>query len=160
MVTDFGCACWVVLLYDVPSVGTSTSETVSFQWGAGAPPALGSTTDLWVGRYTFYLRAPTTANYTFRMDVDDLAQLWLDDVPVFSANRGGTATVRLSAGYHPARLHYLEWWGGASLNLAWDAGVPSGVSRYLLSPYMAADVVSHPVFLCVQQVVRLGCALM
>lgn len=122
--------CDVLVLCAVRSVGTSTNETVSFTWGVGAPPSLGSTTDLWVGRYTFYLRAPASANYTLRADVDDLVQLWLDDVPVFSGNRGGTVTIYLSAGYHPARMHYLEWWGWSSLTLSWDGGVPGAVSHF------------------------------
>lgn len=130
MVYSYCLRCDVLLLCAAPSVGTSTNETVSFTWGVGAPPSLGSTTDLWVGRYTFYLRAPASANYTLRADVDDLVQLWLDDVPVFSGNRGGTVTIYLSAGYHPARMHYLEWWGWSSLTLSWDGGVPGAVSHF------------------------------
>ena len=106
----------------------SIQEGLSFAWQDQAPPGLPGK-DSWVARYSFSLLAPATANYTFRADVDDRVQMFLDGEPVFSGNAGGSAVVQLSQGYHEAQVHYMEIYGWSGLTMWWNAGKPGSVSK-------------------------------
>jgi azurin len=76
--------------------------------------------------FTGELAVPKDGAYTFYLDADDGARLWIDDAVI--ANYDGShrfgadfiAKANLTRGYHAVRLEYYQAAGSAQLALAWS----------------------------------------
>jgi endonuclease YncB( thermonuclease family) len=104
---------------------TRCEATVSYAWGSGGP-GNGLGTDnfsvRWTGRHQF-----AAGSYTFTIQTDDGARLWLDGQVVHEAwkDQGAVTYVvtrTLTAGEHEVSLEYYENGGGAVARLNWQAG--------------------------------------
>jgi prepilin-type N-terminal cleavage/methylation domain-containing protein len=97
---------------------------IDFSWGEGSPDELIDENTFSV-RFTGQIEAPTSGEYTFFVQSDEGARLWVDDVlivddwgtPGFS-EKSGRADL-LSGKKYDIRLEYYENFGAASLRLLW-----------------------------------------
>lgn len=102
---------------------------LDFNWQWGNPAGLGAV-DFFAARYSFTLQVPATGNYSFNLNADDIARMYIDKEWV-GINRGGQQpTVMLQKGYHAVQIEYMEWTGYSSFNLRWNAGIANGVSGH------------------------------
>jgi hypothetical protein len=120
---------------------TRTDATVNFDWAAGSP-GTGVPIDNFSVRWTGFVTAPTTGNYTFRTVTDDGVRLWVNDVQVInrwvdqSATPVSSAPIAMTAGVRvPVRLEYYERGSAAVARLQWVApgGVPVAIPASALS---------------------------
>lgn len=105
---------------------------ISFNWGYGAPSKVNSNT--FSVRWTGYVKAPTTGNYTFYIRSDDGVRLWVNGVLLVDnwsdkTSRGSnekSATIALTKDqYYPIKIEYYENKGEASVRLYWSHGSTS-----------------------------------
>lgn len=80
--------------------------------------------DTFASRHSGLLRVDTTGAYTFYLNSDDGARLWIDGELVINNDglhgmRELSATRTLTAGQHAIRLEYFENGGDAGLTLSW-----------------------------------------
>ena len=81
-------------------------------------------------KFSGYLEVPFDAEYTFYLNCDSGAQMWLHDAHILDDDFSHTgaevsASVRLKAGRHPFRLFYRHTSGGRNLTLQYaSAGLP------------------------------------
>jgi hypothetical protein len=105
--------------------------------GAGSPDAsAGVPRSHFSEQFTGSLLAPADGVYTFSVDTDGLAQLWVDGQPVVSKavqGRGAAVgTARLQAGRaHGVEVRYSHAAGPACLHVAWSG---PAFARRLLEP--------------------------
>ena len=102
---------------------------VDYDWGGGSPGGdIGP--DWFSVRWVGEVEAPEAGRYTFSLDHDDGARLWVAGREVVSKGMtagGDTATVELEKGWHPIRVDYVETDGLAYCRLAWRGpGVEPG----------------------------------
>lgn len=92
-------------------------------------------------RWTGQLFAPVSGEYEFLLTNDDGARLWIDSEMVVDDWKGHPPKKNellkiLVTGWHPLRLDYYQWYGGASVSLWWK--IPGGkwevIPRESLSP--------------------------
>lgn len=69
-------------------------------------------------RHTGYINIPTTGSYTFYLNANDAANLWLDGNLI--ATKYSSGTVTLTAGYHSLRTEYCQEYDTAALRLSWS----------------------------------------
>jgi glucose/arabinose dehydrogenase len=109
--------------------GKSVSRTdpqVNFIWSLD-PPITGFGTDSFSVRWQGYIVAPTSETYTFTMDVDDGAKLWVNNQVVINQfNSTGThqytGTIAMQAGVAvPIKLEYKDVTGFAESQLSWSS---------------------------------------
>lgn len=105
---------------------------LSFNWGYGAPSKINNNT--FSVRWTGYVKAPASGNYTFYLRSDDGARLWVDGVLLIDnwsdktgrGNNEKSATLALVKDqYYPIKIEYYENKGEASLRLYWSYGSTS-----------------------------------
>jgi alpha-D-xyloside xylohydrolase len=105
-------------------VRTNVEAQVDFDW-SDTPPA-GLPHDDYSVRWTGFVEAKKTADYTFVATADDGVRLWIDGREVINdwQVRGAetfTAKVHFEAGSrHRIRLEYFQNHGGAVVQLAWQ----------------------------------------
>jgi len=114
--------------------------------------------DYWSVRHTGILHIPTAGNWTFYLDSDDGAVLWIDGVEVVD-NQGVhgmreiSNTTWLAAGEHHLRTEFFEHGGHAGFHLKWQG---PGVSKQLIpttaltrgssDPVRGSDLIHHWTF--------------
>ncbi|KAF4725318.1 hypothetical protein FOZ62_007908, partial [Perkinsus olseni] len=86
----------------------------------------GNAADFVTARWTGFIQAEFSEEYTFYVDADDHARLWIDDVLLFDkwdiCCGGFWGRAVLSAGvYHYIKLEYRELTGQAHLKLYWSS---------------------------------------
>lgn len=72
--------------------------------------------------YEGYLFVKKDGLYLFRLRADDVAQLFIHELPVFDRElsqdmRAQVGVIALRAGYHPIRIHFVEFQGSERLRL-------------------------------------------
>jgi glucose/arabinose dehydrogenase len=122
-------------------VQTTVAPNINFDWAQNAPvPGVGA--DQFSLRCTGCIIPPTTGTYTIKVQADDGARLWIDNVLKFdnfsAASGTWTTTFTGTAGMPvPVKLEYREGWGGAAVIMSWSAtGVPLQIipsSRWLVN---------------------------
>lgn len=103
-------------------VGTLPSTTtINYNWGYSGPFGLSDYFWIrWEGNFWF-----EGGNYTFRVQVNDGAKLYVDDSLLIDQwRKRATAanfskTIYLTRGYHKIVLDYCEWEGNAEVYLSW-----------------------------------------
>ena len=102
-------------------VGTA-GGALARNWGYGSPAA-GVAVDQWTARFSGEIHLPNPGTYSFALNVDDAAEVFIDDALVVSAGCCGAsapATVSVTrAGWHRIRVDYLEASATAWLELSW-----------------------------------------
>lgn len=108
-------------------------ETVNFDWET-AEPIAGVQKDYFSARWAGQLEAPVSGKFTFHLDADDGARLWLADRLICDAWRVADSTeisgdIELTAGQrYDLRLEYYDNLGPARLRLSWTGpGIPKSV---------------------------------
>lgn len=108
-------------------------ETVNFDWELGEPIA-GVQKDYFSARWAGQLEAPVSGKFTFHLDADDGARLWLADRLVCDAWRVADSTeisgdIQLNAGQrYDLRLEYFDNLGPAHIRLSWTGpGIPKSI---------------------------------
>ena len=109
-------------------VSTGTLRTVTISIPGGRSDNFGV-------RYTAYIDAPETGEYSFYLTADDGASFSIDGVEIVSnqCEPERTGTIRLQAGYHPFTLDFFEAQITQSLSLNWSGPnfLKSRVSGYV-----------------------------
>ncbi|MFM8469185.1 MAG: PA14 domain-containing protein [Limisphaerales bacterium] len=108
-------------------------ESVNFDWELGEPIA-GVQKDYFSARWAGQLEAPVSGKFTFHLDADDGARLWLADRLICDAWRvaDGTALsgdIELQQGQrYDLRLEYYDNLGPARVRLSWTGpGIPKSI---------------------------------
>ena len=108
-------------------------ESVNFDWELGEPIA-GVQKDYFSARWAGSLEAPVTGKFTFHLDADDGARLWLADKLVCDAWRVADGTeisgdIELKQGErYDLRLEYYDNLGPAHVRLSWTGpGIPKSI---------------------------------
>ncbi len=108
-------------------------ETVNFDWELGEPIP-GVQKDYFSARWAGQLEAPVSGKFTFHLDADDGARLWIADRLVCDAWRVAdgaeiSSEMELSAGQrYDLRLEYYDNLGPARLRLSWTGpGIPKSI---------------------------------
>ncbi|MBI5802825.1 MAG: hypothetical protein HZA92_19150 [Verrucomicrobia bacterium] len=108
-------------------------ETVNFDWETGEPIP-GVQKDYFSARWAGQLEAPVSGKFTFHLDADDGARLWLADRLICDAWRVADSTeisgdIELTAGQrYDLRLEYYDNLGPARLRLSWTGpGIPKSI---------------------------------
>jgi RHS repeat-associated protein len=105
------------------------SGAILKDWGAGAPPCLGTQTEGWSGQLSGDLILPSSGDYTFKVDSADGARLFVDDELVLDAwtppgpPTSAAVTSDPAGERHRIRLEFRDVTGDASIHLKW---VPPG----------------------------------
>jgi uncharacterized repeat protein (TIGR01451 family) len=97
---------------------------VNFNWGTAAPRA-GVNADNFTVRYRGQLEIVTAESVTFFTTQDDQSRLYIDGVLVLTntaVNVEGSVVVNnLTVGKHDIMLEFIEFGGGAAINLQWSS---------------------------------------
>lgn len=104
-------------------VFTQTDYLVDFDWGEGSPDPLIDANTFSI-RYLGQVEAPVTSTYTFYVDADEGARLWVDDTLIVDywakpGSRSGTISL-VGGRKYDIRLEYFENFGEANLSLSWQ----------------------------------------
>lgn len=123
-----------------------TDAVVNFTWGAGAVTTLGR--DFVSVRWEGYVRSSYSETYTFWLDVDDHARLWIDGTLLIDSWTFSPNTSMLHAEHdlnamdtHHVVLEYREVTGNATCRLLWSSAhtpltsIPSTSLFYKVSSY-------------------------
>lgn len=112
---------------DVYALGIGhAAGNVVREWSTAAPIA-GIPADKWAVRLTGVLTFPTPGTYKLKTYNDDATQLWVDDVlkidnwrvDVLRYSSEATITTTVANERHRVRLQYMDYSGGAHLQLMW-----------------------------------------
>ena len=108
-------------------------EAILFDWELGEPIA-GVQKDYFSARWAGQLEAPVSGKFTFHLDADDGARLWLADRLICDAWRVADSVeisgeIELKAGQrYDLRLEYYDNLGPARLRLSWTGpGIPKSI---------------------------------
>jgi len=98
---------------------TEIWEVAARDWGDGSPEGLPP--DYFAVLLTGYLWCPTQSNVSLQLNAEGQAWVWVDNQQSLST-LSPTATLSLSAGYHPLKVKYVATGNGADacLELLWD----------------------------------------
>ncbi|MFA6545573.1 MAG: PA14 domain-containing protein [Limisphaerales bacterium] len=127
-------------------------ETLNFDWETGEPVA-GVQKDYFSARWAGQLEAPVSGKFTFHLDADDGARLWIADRLVCDAWRLAdtaevTGEMELNAGRrYDLRVEYYDKLGPAHVRLSWAGpGIPRSIvprsQLYAAIGTQAAEVAS------------------
>lgn len=106
-------------------VFTQNEYSMNYDWGSGSPDDLIDVNTFSV-RFVGQIEAPATSQYTFYLNSDDGARLWVDgklliDNWDFPSTSEKSSTISLSGGKkYDIRLEYYEKYGPAKLSLHWS----------------------------------------
>ena len=120
-----------------------TDSQINFNWGTGG--ASGLNPDTFSIRWTGYLQAPNTGNYTLTLNKNDGARMWLDGQQIINAWTTNPASaskvVHLKKGVrHHIVIDFREDTGTAHVNLQWSG---PGVTGTQVVP--SANLWSHSI---------------
>jgi hypothetical protein len=107
-------------------VTSQVDPLVSFGWGTGRPSVLTHDDDFSV-RWTGWVRPLFTGAYTFYVNSDDGAKLWVNDQLIINAWTSGgsektSSPIQLTAGgWYMIKLEYYEDTGSAYVHLKWSS---------------------------------------
>lgn len=107
-------------------VATQLDSEINFDWGSGSPGS-GIGSDNFSARWTGQVEAQFTETYSFIVNANDGARLWVNGQLLIDQFTQGsladeTATIDLIAGRkYDIQLEYLEVTGDASLKLEWSS---------------------------------------
>ncbi len=108
-------------------------ESINFDWELGEPIA-GVQKDYFSARWAGQLEAPVSGKFTFHLDADDGARLWIADRLVCDAWRVAdgaeiSGEMELTAGQrYDLRLEYYDNLGPARLRVSWTGpGIPKSI---------------------------------
>ena len=110
-------------------VDTRVDKGIDFEWGTDSPmPALQS--DFFTVRWTGKIVPPTTDTYTFRVDSDDGARLWVNNQLIidrwFQGDFFQEGQISLTGGQqYDIRFEYQELFERAHATLAWSSSTLS-----------------------------------
>ena len=112
---------------------TRTDASVNFNWGTGSPDPL-VPTDHFSVRWSGWLQAPSSNDFTFFVNADDGVRLWVDGrllIDDWAENPGErSAGIRLTANHkHDIRLEFYENGGVAACQLSWSG---PGVAKAII----------------------------
>jgi RHS repeat-associated protein len=102
---------------------TRTDAVINFSWGSGSP-ASGVPSDNFSARWTGYIQPRFSERYTFYAGRDDVVRVWVDNVKIIDSGCCGEASgaIDLQAGArYPIRVDFIEYGGGAYVNLKWSS---------------------------------------
>jgi alpha-D-xyloside xylohydrolase len=120
---------------------------IDFMWDNTPPPGLPH--DNYSVRWTGFVQAGKTGDYTFQTASDDGVRLWIDGKPVIDNWTVHPVTVdegkvTFKAGTrHAIRLEYFQAGGGASIRLSWVKPLSSPAVNWMSE---AADTIDYIVF--------------
>jgi predicted phage baseplate assembly protein len=104
---------------------TRTDATVNFDWGSGSPHALIGA-DTFSVRWTGWVQAPSSGNYSFHTSSDDGVRLWINNQLIIdnwidqAETPKDSDTITLTAGQkYDIKLEYYENGGAAVIKLLW-----------------------------------------
>lgn len=111
-------------------------EPVLFKDYARTRPCLLAGRNNWSARWTGCIRAPESGPYSFYVQCDDGARLWLDDRLVLDnwkdqewLKSGKEVTVTLSAGSHRIRIEHYKRHGTGAIRVRWTGrGIPANTT--------------------------------
>lgn len=104
---------------------TRIDPQINFDWGTGSPsPSISA--DTFSARWTGYVQAQYTENYTLTTTSDDGVRVWVDGnllIDRWNSPAGtGSASINFSAGsYHALKVEYFENTGTAKMQLQWSS---------------------------------------
>ena len=108
-------------------------ESVNFDWELGEPIA-GVQKDYFSARWAGQLEAPVSGKFTFHLDADDGAKLWIADKLICDAWRVAdgaeiSGDIELKQGErYDLRLEYYDNLGPAHVRLSWTGpGIPKSI---------------------------------
>jgi hypothetical protein len=123
-------------------VASRCEAAIDHAWGSDGPTELGLGVDQfavrWTGAFAF-----EAGSYTFSATADDGVRLWLDNTLVLDgwvdqAPTTYSDTIAVEAGLHTVVVEYYERWGGASIQVGWQAAPAGGCQPgELLAEYYA-----------------------
>jgi hypothetical protein len=107
-------------------VTTRPEGPIDFSWGGLTPPNTKLTDNQTFSvRWSGFVVPTTTETYTFQIDADDSAKVWVDGTLV--AVSGTPGTIALTSGVsYPIRVEYKQGTGTAGVSLKWSYGSVSG----------------------------------
>ncbi len=106
--------------------------TIAFEWRADGPAFLAGSDQPFSAAWEGSLYVPRFGDYTFVLDTDGLAQLWLDEEPVVESSGGrAQAALQLPAGFHALALDASQQRPEGHLSLRW---IPPGSSGEQVIP--------------------------
>jgi len=119
---------WGVQMPNFSSL-TAKSSGNSTNFFATVP---GSIADYYGIRYTAYVEAPSDGIYTFSLECDDGAKLYIGNQLLINKDGAyvpgeAAGTIGLKTGRHAITVEYMQITGGKSLNVRWsstDVGIP------------------------------------
>lgn len=112
---------------------TRTDANVNFNWGTGSPDPL-VPADHFSVRWSGWLQAPSSNDFTFFVNADDGVRLWVDGrllIDDWREHPGErSAGIRLTANHkHDIRLEFYENGGVAACQLSWSG---PGVAKAII----------------------------
>ncbi len=118
--------------------------SVSTAW-SGLPTTMA---DTFASRHTGWLKIDAAGSYTLFINSDDGSRVFLDGALLINNDglhgmQERSATMALTAGYHPLRVEFFESGGGAGLQFSWSG---PGIAKQLVpaSALWQEDFVSPP----------------
>ncbi|CUS95283.1 parallel beta-helix repeat (two copies), partial [Candidatus Kryptonium thompsonii] len=103
---------------NVTLVRVDTVSNINYYWYWDSP-GVGVNSDNFKIVYEGLIYIPEDGNYWFRVEVDDIFKMWIDDVVVLSGGYGSETWVNLTRGFHKFRGEYIEYSGDAYVRLYW-----------------------------------------
>ncbi|MBM4428887.1 MAG: hypothetical protein FJ026_00880 [Chloroflexi bacterium] len=108
--------------------------TIAFDWRADGPAFLAGSQEPFSAAWEGSLYVPRFGDYTFVLDTDGWAQLWLDEeLVVESTGTRAQSRIQLPAGFHAMTINASQQRPGGRLILNW---IPAGSSSEQVIPQM------------------------
>ena len=109
-------------------VSQRVDETIDFteaDWGDGPPGTGVVEDDSYSERWTGFVHAPATGDWTFYTTSNDGVRLWIDDVALIDhwdthVATEDSGTIRLDAGWHSIRLEHFQLGGSVVIQLSFS----------------------------------------
>ena len=123
---------------------------IDFDW-ISAKPDTDIQADTYSVRWTGEIKIDTDGNYTFYINSDDGAKLWIDDQLLINTwwNHGPyetSAVINLTGGWHDIKIEYFENGGWAAIKLAWQK--PGSIKEIIPAEHLRFENKESQSFLC------------
>ncbi|MGF2033815.1 MAG: DUF4347 domain-containing protein [Nostoc sp. CmiVER01] len=113
----------------------TSGEFIHQDWGFGSPKfSIGN--DSFIVRWTGYIYAPTTGEYSFEEDSDDGVRLWVNNRQIIDQwsksglNDKHRASIYLEGGkWYGIQMDYFDWDAAAAIDLKWT--LPNRSTTYI-----------------------------